>query len=212
MKKGVVLLLTLFFIMAISVLILKNIDDTDTFITKQNYRLNNTQILIAIKNTKNEVIKLLQKNKDYIDKDLEKESLQNDISLNIKNLKIDFRISKYDKIDINETKIETSIVMQELFSDNNIFDYELFKDVYFEKLNDKERNVETSKQVDDIINTFIIKNNSNNILKIKDQIGFLKSKNLYLLDIKVSFNDSKAFAYYILENSGKVQYFDISFK
>jgi hypothetical protein len=212
MKKGVVLLLTLFFIMAISLLILKNIDDTDVFITKQNYKINNTQVLITIKNTKNEVSKLLKENKDLVDESLEKDFLQNYIPFNIENLNIEFKLSNYDKTDINEIKIDTSQTIENIFDDNNIFDYELFKDVYFEKLKDKERKVETSKQLNDIINTFIIKNNSNNILKIKDKIGFLKSENLYLLDIKVSFNDSKAFAYYILENSGKVQYFDISFK
>lgn len=212
MKKGVVLLITLFFITAISLLILKNLDDTDVFLEKQNYSLNNTQVLIAIKNTKNEVSKLLKEHKDSIDKVLENEVLQTGIPIKIDDLDINFGIKKYEKLDINEIRNKDSQIVEEYFASNNIFDYELFKDIYKKKLETEDKKIETSKQLDDIINAFIIKSYSEEILKIKDDLGFFKSEDLYELSIDAKYNSAVASAYYILKNDGKVKYFDISFK
>ncbi|WP_072682463.1 hypothetical protein [Arcobacter sp. LA11] len=212
MKKGVVLLITLFFITTISLLILKNLDDTDVFLEKQNYSLNNTQVLIAIKNTKNEVSKLLREHKDDIDEVLENELLQTSIPIKIDDLDIKFGIKKYEKIDINEMRNKDSQVIEEHFISNNVFDYELFKEIYEEKLQIENKKVETSKQVDDIINAFIIKSYSEEILRIKEDLGFLKAENLYELSIEAKYNSAIASAYYILKNDGKVEYFDISFK
>jgi len=211
-KKGVVLLITLFFITAISLLILKNLDDTDVFLEKQNYSLNNTQVLIAIKNTKNEVSKLLKEHKDSIDKVLENEVLQTGIPIKIDDLDINFGIKKYEKLDINEIRNKDSQIVEEYFASNNIFDYELFKDIYKKKLETEDKKIETSKQLDDIINAFIIKSYSEEILKIKDDLGFFKSEDLYELSIDAKYNSAVASAYYILKNDGKVKYFDISFK
>ena len=212
MKKAVVLLLTLFFITAISALILKNLSDTETFLEEQNYIINNTQVLITIKNTQNEVSKLISKYKESIDEALENEILKESIPLKIKDLELDFLVNKYDKVDINEIKIKDSTVVEELFLEYNIFDYELFKEIYLKKFPIKENKLETSKQLDDIITTYIIKSYNNDILKIKDKLGFFKSEDLYELIINVKYNSSKAFAYYLLKKDGTVEYFDISFK
>jgi len=212
MKKGVVLLITLFFITSISLLILKNLDDTDSFLEKQNYSLSNTQILIAIKNTKNEVAKLLIENKDIIDRVLENEFSETLIPLKVNDLDIEFGIKKYEKININEMRNKDSKVVKNLLLSNNVFSYELFKDIYEDKLQNKDNIVETSKQLNDIINTFIIRNDSEEILRIREDLGFLKAEDLYELNIKVKYNSVVSSAYYILKNNGKVEYFDISFK
>lgn len=211
MKKGVVLLLTLFFMTAISALILKNLSDTDIFLEEQNYIMNNTQVLIAIKNTKNEVGKLIKKYKDSIDEALENELLQQNFSININDLNITFSLKKYNRTNINKISVENSKVVQDLFLANNIFDYELFKEIYLSKLQNTNKKIETRKQLDDIINTYIIRNN-NDILNIKDELGFISSEDLYELNINTKYSSSEANAYYLLKNDGMVQYFDISFK
>lgn len=215
MKKGVVLLLTLFFITAISALVLKNLDDTDKFLEKQNYISDNTQVLIAVRNTKNEVSKLLEKYKDSVDQALENEVLQNQIPIKINNLDINFSINKYSKTDINEMQVKDSKVVQNLFLEYDIFDYELFKDIYQDNMQNGIKKVETSKQLDDIINTFIIKKNNDKIIDLRDILGFFKPEEVYELNINVKFNSAIASAYYILKNEStkvEVQYFDISFK
>jgi hypothetical protein len=210
MKKSVILLITLFFITALSLLILKNLNDTDSFVEKQNYSLNNTQVLIAVKNTKNEVSKLLKQNREFIDDALDNEIFQT--SIPIKDLTVLFSIKKYDKTNINEIKVKGSKKVEDKLLEYDIFEYDIFKEIYNDKLEIEGAKVDTRKQLDDIISTFIIQTYSEKILNVKDELGFLDAKDLYELNIKVDFNNAIAKAYYILKNDGKVQYFDISFK
>lgn len=212
MKKGVVLLITLFFIIAISILVLKNLDDTDTILEKQNYILTNTQILIAIKNTQEEVGRLILENKDNIDDALKDDVFQTPFPLNIKDLQIEFTIKKYDRININDIKQKDSKTVQNLFSNNNVYNYLEFIDVYNEKLTTTEQNVETTKQITDIINTFILRTENQDIYRVVDNLGFRSEENLYELDINTQYLSVNAVSYYILDKEGKVKYFDISFK
>ncbi len=213
MKKGVVLLITLFFIAAISILVLKNLDDTDTFLEKQNYKLNNTQVLIAIKNMQKELSLLLQKNKNTIDKVLENDSLNITTSIVLEELIVDFTLSKYEKVDINNLKIEDSKIVQELFWENDIFDYDEFESIYKEKTELYDKKVNTTKQFNDIINSFIFRTENSQVENIiKEKFGFISGENLYEVNINAEYISSNAKAYYILNNSGKVLYFDISFK
>lgn len=211
MKKGVVLLVTLLFITAISVLILKNLDDSNKFLENQNYIINNSQVLISIKNLQVEVAKLISKNKDNIDKALEDDFFKVPLNLNIENLNIDFTLKKYDKININDMNDKDSTTVEKLFLKNDIFDYDSFKQVYKKKLQGSNLKVTTTKQVDDIIKTFNKETQNQKIIQIKDKLGFLTNKNLYELNLHISYFSSKAKAYYILNNEGEVKYFDISF-
>jgi len=216
-KKGVVLLLTLFFITTISVLVLQNLDDTDTFLKKQNYIVDNTQVLISIKDTKNEVAKLIKRYKDDIDEALETDFFANNyIPINLSNLNVTFKLSKYDSIDINNINEKESNNILRTFNENNVYNFDLFKQIYNEKIefNSKKSDnnkIQNHKQLDDIINTFIIRSSSDDILRIKDSLGFIKSDNLYELIIKAEYDEAKTMAYYILSQEGEVKYFDISF-
>ncbi len=211
MKKGIVLLMTLFFITAISVLVLKNLKDTEQFLEKQNYQLNNTQILIAIKNTLKEVAKLIKENKESVDEALQNDIFQNSIPFEIEDLKIDFTISNYSKVDVNKIKDKDSNEVKNLFFENNVFDYDQFVDIYNEKLPLKDSKVETTKQLEDIISDLIKQVGNEDIKRLKDKLGFLNESNLYELSINANYFSSKAKAYYILTNKGKVVYLDISF-
>jgi len=212
MKKGVVLLITLFFITAISLLVLKNLDDTDIFLEKQNYIINNTQVLLAIKNTKNEIAKLLLKYKHEINKALDKDASKISVPINIEGLSIAFKLKKYSRVDINDMKEESSKIVSDLFSNNDIFDYIEFKEIYKEKLQGSNQIVKSTKQVDDIISAFILRSENKQIEKIRDKLGFLSEENLYELNIDTNYMGSQATSYYILDKEGKVKYFDISFK
>lgn len=212
MKKGVVLLMTLFFITAISILVLENLDDTQQFLEKQNYKLNNTQVLVAIKNTQKEVSKLINEKKENLDKALENDIFQNYIPLELGELKINFRISNYSKVDINKIKGKDQNGIKNLFYENNVFDYDSFVDIYNEKLPLKDSKVENTKQLEEIINLLIKQVENEDIKTIEEKLGFLSAENLYELNINARYIASKAKAYYILKNNGEVQYFDISFK
>lgn len=212
MKKGIVLLITLFFITAISLLVLKNLSDTDEFLENDNLISNNTQVLIGVKNTQKEVSKLLVKYKDDVNEALENELLSSTIPISIEELDIKFSIKKSEKIDINKMKKEDSKVVENLFLENDIFDYTYFKEIYTQKLQEGLARVDTSKQVDDIISTFIKETENKKIEDIRDYLGFIDKENLYELNVFVNFLKSSARAYYLLDEEGKVQYFDISFK
>lgn len=211
MKKGIVLLMTLFFITAISVLVLKNLYDTEQFLEKQNYQLNNTQVLIAIKNTQKEVGRLLKENKESVNKALQNDIFQNSIPFEIENLKIDFTVSNYSKVDINMIKDKNSNDVKNLFFENNVFDYDRFVDIYNETLPLKDSKVETTKQLEDIFSNLIKQVGNEDIKRLKDKLGFLNESNLYELNINANYFASNAKAYYILNKDGKVKYFDISF-
>lgn len=212
MKKGIVLIISLFFITAISLLVLKNLDDTDTFFKKQRYIEDNTQLLISIKDFQKELGKLLKQNKKSLDEVLESEIFEDSfIDLNIKELTISFKIKKYDKININDINTENSITIRDYFTNNNVFNYDYFKDIYKEKFPNNNIKLDNNKQMNDIINTFILRSYSKDILKIKDELGFFEPKDLYELDIKANFNSASAIAYYVLSKEGEVKYFDVSF-
>ena len=64
MKKSIVLLVSLFFITAISALIIKNLDDTDSYISEQNSKFSKTQIIFLINNIKDEVSSVIALNNE----------------------------------------------------------------------------------------------------------------------------------------------------
>ena len=72
-KKGIVLFITLFFIVAFSILIIKNLDDTDKYIQQSEYQSNINQVLISIKNTQEQFSNLLSKHTNKIKDILEEE-------------------------------------------------------------------------------------------------------------------------------------------
>lgn len=229
MKKSIVLLVSLFFIAAISALIIRNLDDTDSYISEQNSKFSKTQIVFLINNIKDEVSNVIALNNTSDDK--QKDYLRPyygiDFPLEIKNAKIAFKLIPYTKENINmlkENDIEKQRDLIELFNDNNVYDFPYFLEIYKEKKEKyfKEDNINSYKQIDYIIDDFIKKTYSNNILKIKDNIGFFdfdqdKAENdekydYYELLLKIEFLKEFIKARYILNKEGKVENFELSFK
>ena len=97
MKKSIVLLISLFFISAISLLILKNLSDTNSYISEQNSKYAKTQMIYFLNNAKNEISKTLSQNEEndvssYLDIDY---------PIVLKDALITIRLEEYDKYDIN---------------------------------------------------------------------------------------------------------------
>ncbi len=213
MKKSIVLLISLFFISALSALIIKNLDDTNSYIKEHNHQINRTQMIVSIKNLQNEISTIFKQHPDDIDDVLDK-TKGNYIPIKIKELDILFLIQDYEKVDINtlsesdESKYKD---MKTLFLNYDISNFETFKDSYIKK------NIEfkNKKQVLDLIESFKIETYNDKITNIRNKIGFTKkdeTSKLYELFIKINFLDEFAKAYYILDKNGGVKYFESSFK
>lgn len=232
MKKSIVLLISLFFITAISALILKNLDDTDSYISAQNSKFTKTQILLLIDNVRSEVSQAILANNSVENSDTD--YLSNyyniDFPLKIEDINIVFKLTPYERENINllkETEYEKYKDLEELFSDNSIPDFNIFMEIYNEKKEKyldqmKTNNIESYKQIDDIINDFMKKTYSNKILIIKDKIGFFdfdqeKAKedekyDYYELIVKINYLKEFIIGRYIFNKEGKVENFELSFK
>lgn len=229
MKKSIVLLVSLFFIAAISALIIKNLDDTDSYISEQNSKFSKTQIIFLINNIKDEVSSVIALNNENEDKqkDYIKKYYGIEFPLEIKDARITFKLVPYEKENINmlqDDDIEKQKDLIELFYNNNVYDFPYFLEIYRERKEKyfKDNNINSYKQIDDILQDFMKKTYSNNILKIKNSIGFFdfdqdKAENdekydYYELFVKIEFLKEFIKARYILNKSGKVENFELSFK
>ena len=229
MKKSIVLLVSLFFITAISALIIKNLDDTDSYISEQNSKFSKTQIIFLINNIKDEVSSVIALNNENEDKqkDYIKKYYGIEFPLEIKDARITFKLVPYEKENINmmqDDDIEKQKDLIELFYNNNVYDFPYFLEIYRERKEKyfKDDNINSYKQIDDILQDFMKKTYSNNILKIKNSIGFFdfdqdKAENdekydYYELIVKINFLKEFIKARYILNNEGKVENFELSFK
>jgi len=210
MKKAVVLITSLFFIMSLSLLIFKNLEDTNNFLEKQNHIYQISQIILAIKNTKSEVQRLLKDKPSQINQDLDNGGLSERISLK-ENLNINFELRNYDKININDLKKENTHSIEEFFSKNDVHDFYLLKETYREFLEENRNAIESSKQLNEFLNIYAKRSYSDEIFELENLIGFLDVNKYYELNIDVEFNNFNARAYYILGSDQKVKYYDISF-
>ena len=224
MKKSIVLLISLFFISALSILIIKNLEDTNLFFAEKNHKINKTQIITSFNNIQVEISEIFKNNKNNIT-NIIAELNSEYIPIGIKDILISFTITEYDKVNINLLSNKDSKDYAELttlFSDYEISNFDGFKYVYKEiedeYKNTKDENegfVKNNKQIDDIINIIIEKTYNNEILNIKNKLGFIKkneNEKLYELFVKVKYLNDFAKAYYILNEEGVVKYFESSFK
>lgn len=221
MKKSIVLLITILFIATISLLILKNLDDADSYISKQNSKFTKTQIMFYINNAKDEISKILTQN---LDREILKDYTGIEFPIVIQDAKISLRLEEYDKYNINllkEKDEEKYKYLKEFLISKDIYDFELLKDIYSE--NNK---IENTKQLKSLFEKFQKDSDLNKIDKIKEYIGFQdyikkdinqndkdKEIKLYELFVKVEYLKEFAKAYYILDKEkGEVKYFEYSFK
>ena len=229
MKKSIVLLISLFFIAAVSLLIMKNLEDTDLYLSEQNSKFSKTQIMFLLDNTKDEIVTVLKQISEQYndDKTKQREVLKDYVGVNfpifMEDARIIMRLEEYDKYNINllkETDVEKYKYFKGFLAQENIYDFERLQDIYAE--NNK---VENSKQLDFILEKFQKESYNTDISKIKDYIGFQeydkkeitqndkeKEIKFYELFVEVEYLKQLVKAYYILDKSGGVKYFEFSFK
>ena len=224
MKKSIVLLISLFFISALSILIIKNLEDTNLFLEEKNHKMSRIQVITSLKNIQTEISKIFKNNKDNID-DIITELNSEYIPINIKDVLISFTITQYDKVNINLLSNKDSKDYEELeklFIEYQISSFDTFRYIYKTMENEyKNTNLENksfvknNKQIDDIIDLVKKETYNNEILNIKNGLGFIEkneNEKLYELFVKVNYLNDFAKAYFILNEEGVVKYFESSFK
>ena len=232
MKKSIVLLISLFFIAAVSLLIMKNLEDTDLYLSEQNSKFSKTQIMFLLDNTREEIKGILASIVKDVDEDKQREVLKDYVGVNfpilMEDARIIMRLEEYDKYNINLLKEskdknadeEKYKYFKDFLSRENIYDFERLQDIYSEN-----NQVKNSKQLDFILEKFEKESYNSDISKIKDYIGFQeydkkeitqsdkeKEIKFYELFVEVEYLKQFAKAYYILDKSGGVKYFEYSFK
>ncbi len=229
MKKAVVLMITLFFIASVSILILKNLNDTDTYIKEYNQKISKVQVLSLIENVK-EQLKNLVKSASTINFDL------GGISqiIPIYEANIIFDIKDYEKYDINllgedESKNEEEMEkFRELFYKNSVSDFDRLKEFYLkQKEKNKDFKIIDKRQLDRFLDKFVQEVYNRDIYKISKQIGYLalkrnsklkddeKSDRNYEFFINISYLKTFTRVYMVLSsesNNVKEKYFELSFK
>lgn len=219
MKKSIVLLVSLFFITALSLLILKNLKDTDSYLSEQNAKYIKTQMLFYINNSKEEISRVLSLN---LEKDVLKEYIGLEFPIIFQDAKITMRLEEYDKYNINllnEKDEEKYKYFKEFLISNQIYDVEVLKNIL-----DMQK-IKNTKQLDFLLENFEKESYTSETSKVRDFIGFMnydkkeftqneneKEILFYELFIKVDFLKQFAKAYYILNKNGGVEYFEYSFK
>jgi hypothetical protein len=209
MKKSIILLISLFFIAAFSALILKNLDDTNSYLDEQNSKFNKVQTLILIKDLQEQISEILKNYGEKVDLMIDSDLVEY-FPLKIQNINLFFKILPYEKIDINKLLSKDVNDLKELklfFEENDIYNIETLQDLIKQK-----EKIISNKQLDDIIDTFTKETYDKRILNSKDKIGFLSDEKLYELFIKVNFIKEFVKAYYVLNKQGEIKYFELSFK
>lgn len=220
MKKSIVLLISLLFIAVISLLILKNLQDTDSYLAEQNAKFSKTQIMFYINNAKDEISNILSKK---LDEDILKEYIGVEYPILVQDAKISIKLEEYDKYNINllnEKDDKKYEYLKDFLQRNEIYDIYTLQAIL--KEND---NIKNNKQLDNLFEKFEKESYNIDISKVKEYIGFMdydkkeitqneKEKEILFYELFVNVDYLKQFAkaYYILNKNGGVEYFEFSFK
>ncbi|MCK5111100.1 MAG: hypothetical protein KAQ94_06235 [Arcobacteraceae bacterium] len=170
-KKSIVLLITLFFISAISILILQNLKDTEQFLDELSSGSSLSQIQITIDNVREEVPKYLNKNKDDIDEILNNTQV---VALQVGNVDILLNIEDYSLTQFNINNLTTKMTSSEDFTNNINYKYDFLEIVNEHK---KEGNYTNTHQIQQTIKEYIKLTKDKDILNIKDEFTYLKDIN-----------------------------------
>ena len=168
MRKSIVLLITLFFIATISILILKNLKDTDDFLNELALDNSLSQVQITIDNIQKEIPKYFYKNKDNIDIILENSSA---VPLNYGNVELLLNIIEYEPKKFNINKLTTEDTSSYKFINNIISVYD------FVQLVNKHKPYTSQEQIVQTIDEYIELTRDKDILNIKNDFTYFTIKN-----------------------------------
>lgn len=201
-------------------MILKNLQDTDSYLAEQNAKFSKTQIMFYINNAKDEISNILSKK---LDEDILKEYIGVEYPILVQDAKISIKLEEYDKYNINllnEKDDKKYEYLKDFLQRNEIYDIYTLQAIL--KEND---NIKNNKQLDNLFEKFEKESYNIDISKVKDYIGFMdydkkeitqneKEKEILFYELFVNVDYLKQFAkaYYILNKNGGVEYFEFSFK
>jgi hypothetical protein len=159
--KSIILLITLFFVSSISILILKNLSDSDKFLKVVQTSSSLTQTNLTVINIQNEILKLFKKEQNNLDKLFK--FLPETLPLNFENINIKIDTNQIDPknyYNLNDKLLKTKIDNE--FKKNINYMYDFFS-------LSKDKNISSFKQIDYIINEYIDITTDKDILNIKDK-------------------------------------------
>ena len=217
-KKGIALLITLFFISAISLIILKNLDDTNKFMEDVELDTQLTQLKITNNNIKDEVIKLIKKN--YKDEETLEEILavtRGGIPFNFANIDLFIKLKKYYFPSCGLNGIKTIEKLTEKCGESLVnkinYPYE-FVDIV------KKYDIKNQNQVEWVLDEYQNTTQDEDFTKVRKEFGYLledEQKGQYF-ECKYSFkqNITKANCSFVfsINKSGivKTEFVRFSFK
>lgn len=167
-KQGIILLITLFFISAISVLILQNLEDSESFINELSYDSQLAQLKITSNNVQEQIISIVNKNQEYIDDILEQAPT---LPLAYGNINLIISLDYFntdENCNVNALKTQEDIVS--LCGEDISYKIE---DKYTFVNTIKDYNITSEQQLLYVINQYKREVNDNQIDSIKDQFSYL---------------------------------------
>ena len=172
-KQSIVLLITLSFITAISLIMLKNLNDSEKFIKEVSFTSDLAQIKIAHSNIQDEIIKYLNKNKDKSDIiDGIIEIVEMGIPLEYGDLSVTFNLDDFAPLDcyLNDIKTVEQLTTKcgEEMVDNITYPYE-----FIDKLK-KYKPFSSKYQIDYFLDDYIQDTKDDKIYLVKNDFEFLK--------------------------------------
>jgi hypothetical protein len=177
-KKAMTLLITLSFISVISILILKNLDQSEKYVTNSNAEYANTQIFLLAKNFQTELLKAF-KNESVYDVFTKNENDCTPMPFQFGNILSTLTICKYeDKIDINSFFTKNDSFIEQTTSIFDEYNSNIYTFVSVVKRSEF-KSINSSKELDELFLLFekeVGYNENSNILELKNRFSFL-SKN-----------------------------------
>ncbi len=217
-SKGIVLFITLMFILAISVMVTKNLNDTNSYIDLSNSETYYVKSLITLDNLQQEFLNYFFKNKENLDSLLSEESFQKGMKLSYGDVHATVYFKEYTQIyNLNLLARNDAVFNKELaqfFSDNNVLEFERFKQWVIGKVN-QYGEITSFEQIDLLVDEFAKVNRYNEIRILVDKFTFfdIKQKSVILGNIIVNHDNKVAQSDFIYDiTSKKIEGLSIAFQ
>ena len=208
MKKGIILLTSLFFIISLSLIIIDNLDKNNTILSIYKKDFENVQVQNLLNDYKIEVGKLLLTYKDNLDDLFSLESKSQEIALNITNVKSIIKLKKIEtSLNINDMFLSDEKEYKELekfFLANSIdFDgFKYFSQNYLKNIDKNLKQFRTRKQFISTVDAY--KNETgfeeiNNVIQFLNLFTVTDEKQYVFCEINFDINDSLYYSSFVYD-------------
>ena len=171
-KKGIILLITLFFISSISLLIIKNLGDSEKFMQIISYDTVYAQLKLTTQNVQEEITEFASKHKDDIDDIIEYTSLG--IPFNYGDINLTITLEHYTFKDCNLNDVKTVEDLNNKCSEDTVNNI-LYQYDFIELRNKKIFNTfSNQKQINYFIDTYTNYTRDDRIQLVKNDFEYIK--------------------------------------